>query len=188
MLPMILRRSGFVHLIELEDGSVLAIHAVSQLRLTVTRQVAAVIEASGEAREVDDAVAALATDLAVDAATIRCCMEQLRDRGLLCEEEAAGERDAVARELSPVHGRDPAVRSTAIAAPAGRVHPAWAMGPPDAVRRTDARPLDILLLGDCDVQMEADFLRRKPAAGDRPACRGLLPVRYGLGATGGMMP
>ena len=145
----------------------LAIHAVSQLRLTVTRQVAAVIEAFGEAREVDDAVAALATDLAVDAATIRCCMEQLRDRGLLCEEEAAGERDAVARELSPAHGRDPAVPARPLSPrAAGRVRSglggggAGARCPPQPMQRR----LDVLLLGDCDVQMEADFLRQEAAS------------------------
>jgi FkbH-like protein len=162
---MLLRRSSFVHLIDLADGSALALHAVSQLRLTVTRQVATVIGAFDVPRESEEAETALAASLGADAATIGRCIALLTERGILCAEDDAAERVSVTRELSPVHGRDPATQLDRYR----RTHlegsdPAWAVAAPLALSaQALTRRLDVLLLGDCDVQMEADFLRQEAA-------------------------
>ena len=144
---MKLRLSRYVHLIPVGEDRVLVLHAVSQLRLTVDKELADLVALFQEPQEVgDDAFAALT------------------ERGVLTDKTPEEEAEALAAELSVHHGRDPAdmVERLRRQAKEGG-HSYWSAGP--ALNATDIegdrRRVDLLLFGDCDVQMEADFLRRE---------------------------
>jgi FkbH-like protein len=163
---MILRQSDFIHLIDFADGRVLVIHAVTQMRVTITPQVAELLGAFAKARPLEAALPELAASFGTDAATIRACVLQLKDRGMLCEQTAEQEHAAIVAELTGIYGRDPIAeldkhRRSCLEGS----HPAWSVAAPHGLDEARAirRRLDILLLGDCDLQMEADFLRRDAA-------------------------
>ncbi len=143
---MILRRSEFVHLVPFGEASVLAVHAISQVRLPVTAEVARLISFFDAPTDLEAALPQLAAELGHDQATIRACALMLLDRGMLSERD--DERVAITRELTALHGRDP-----------------WAVQAPRGIDEASTlrRRLDVLLFGDCDVQMETDFLRREAA-------------------------
>ncbi|HEY6432882.1 MAG TPA: HAD-IIIC family phosphatase [Acetobacteraceae bacterium] len=164
---MLLRRSSFVHLLPLNDSITLSIHAVTQLRVTVTPQVAELIAWFDEPRELEAALPILAAQFGYEEATLRSCIAMLLDRGILTDRTPEEEHDAVARELRPVHGRDPTeLLDRYRRACLEGSHPYWAVDRPrgldDAVGLRHRR--DVLMFGDCDVQMETDFLRREATA------------------------
>lgn len=148
---MPLRLSRFVHLLPVGEDRVLVLHAVNQLRLVVDAELGELIGLFAEPRDAaPEAFAALV------------------ERGVLTELSPEDELATLSQELSVHHGRDPAdmVETLRRQAKEGG-HAYWATGP--AISTADVqggRPrLDVLLFGDCDVQMEADFLRRE--AGER---------------------
>ena len=160
---MQLRRSCFVHLLDLGSASVIAIHAVTQVRLTITPDVGRLIAWFDQPRDLEASLKELTAALGADAATIRGCVDTLRDRGILTEQSAEAEQDSVRETLQ---GHDPIAALDRYRR--GRMegaHPYWAVEAPHTLEeaRTLHRRLDILLLGDCDVQMETDFLRREAA-------------------------
>ena len=146
---MKLRLSRYVHLIPVGEDRVLVLHAVSQLRLTVDKELADLVALFQEPQEVgDDAFAALT------------------ERGVLTDKTPEEEAEALAAELSVHHGRDPAdmVERLRRQAKEGG-HAYWSAGPALSAKDIEGerRRVDLLLFGDCDVQMEADFLRREAA-------------------------
>jgi FkbH-like protein len=158
---MTLRRSTFVHLLDLTPASAIAIHAVTQMRLPVTREVAVLIAWFDQPRDREAAIPALARTLGCDQATIGTCLRLLLDRGVLTDQPPEAEAAAIVRDLQ---GHDPAValdryRRARMEGP----HPYWAVEAPHTLTEANGlhRRLDILLLGDCDVQMETGFLRRE---------------------------
>ena len=166
MPDMILRRSGFVHLLDLAGPSVLVVHAISQMRITVTHQVAALIRAFDQPMLLQDAVPRLAAELGADEAAVRACVTLLLDQGVLTQHDAEAETADTIERLAPTYGRDP----TALLDQYRRglmegADPYWSvtaprtLGDPQAFRSR----VDILLLGDCDLQMETDFLRQEAA-------------------------
>src|SRR5271166_981566 len=160
---MILRRSDFVHLLDVAADSVLVIHAVTQVRLSVTTEVGRLISWFDQPRALEAAVSGLAGAFNADEATVRACALMLLERGILSDQTAEAEREAARQALQ---GRDPNAlldryRRTRMEGS----HPYWTVEAPrplDAAAGLKQR-LDVLLLGDCDVQMEADFLRREAA-------------------------
>ena len=148
---MLLRLSRFIHILPVAEDRVLLLHAVTQLRLTVDRELAELIGLFAEPREVPDG------DFAA-----------LIERGVLTELSPEQELAAQTEALAVHHGRDPAdmVERLRRQAKEGG-HPYWSTGPAlSAADVEGGRPrLDLLLFGDCDVQMEVDFLRRE--AGER---------------------
>jgi FkbH-like protein len=158
---MILRRSAFVHLLETGDGGVLAIHAVSQMRLPVTAEMARLIGCFDTALSLPDTLPDLALRFGTDEAALRAAVLMLLDRGILTGQTPAEERAAIAATLQ---SRDPAAQLDRYrrAATEGS-HPYWAVEAPHglAEARGFRQRLDVLLFGDCDVQMESDFLRRE---------------------------
>jgi FkbH-like protein len=163
---MILRRSEFIHLVPLGEASALAIHAITQVRLPVTAQVARLIAWFDAPTELEAALPQLAAELGHDQATVHACALMLLDRGVLTDRGADDERAAIARELTAVHGRDPtAALDRYRRAHAEGSHPYWAVQAPRGIDEASTlrRRLDLLLFGDCDVQMETDFLRREAA-------------------------
>ena len=161
---MSLRRSQFVHLLPLSGDTALAIHAISQQRLPVTAEVALLIRCFEAPLDLDIALPGLAAELGHDQATVRACTLMLLDRGVLTDHSAEDERAAIARELTALHGRDPAEALDRYRrAHAEGSHPYWSVQAPRGIDEAGRlqRRLDLLLFGDCDVQMETDFLRRE---------------------------
>lgn len=163
---MHLRRSGFVHLLDLPAGSVLALHAVTQMRVTVTSDVARLIRLFDTPAPLEAMVPTLTAMLGTDAETIRACANLLLDRGILTGQTQQDETAAIIEDLNQTHGRDPAAlldhyrRSRMQGA-----HPYWAVEAPQALHQAHplSRRIDVLVLGDCDVQMESGFLRQEAA-------------------------
>jgi FkbH-like protein len=91
---------------------------------------------------------------------------ELLSRQILTEMTPEEELAAVGAELAPKHGRDPAElleryrRELKEGAEAY-----WAVGAAYGLDDFNAarQRVDVLLFGDCDIQMEADFLRREAA-------------------------
>ena len=150
---MLLRLSRFIHLLPLGEDRVLVVDAFSHLRLTVNGEVAAVIRSFGVPSEVPE----LGTGL----------LAALVQRGVVTEKTPEEEARHVAGLLSPYLGRDPEAlldryRLQAKEGVESYFAASVALGPEDFVAQKHQAGL--LLFGDCDVQVEADFLRREAAS------------------------
>ena len=157
----ILRRSPFVHLLPLEDGGILAIHAVTQTRLPLTADMGRLIDHFETPQTLAEALPSLTARFGTDEPTLCACLTMLLDRGILSSQSAAAEQAAFTDAL---RGRDPgAALDRYRRAHFEGSHPYWAVEAPQGL--DEARGLrhrmDVLLFGDCDVQMETDFLRRE---------------------------
>jgi FkbH-like protein len=164
---MILRLSRFVHPLPLGGDRLLVIHAVTHLRLRVDPEIAALIAAFAAPRDVREALSDLSALLGYDVPTLAGCVGQLMERGVLTAESPEAELAAVTTELGDLHGRDPGEMLDRFRREAQEgANPYWAVAAPLGVAdlKPGARRVDLLLFGDCDVQMEADFLRRAAMA------------------------
>jgi FkbH-like protein len=146
---MLLRLSRFVHLLGVGPDRVLVIDAISHVRLVVNHDVARRIASFAKPTEVAEGDEFLAGLMA---------------RGILTDKTVEEETRHVAGLLSPYHGRDPdelldRYRRKAREGVEPYFAAAQALAPEDfAARKYKA---ELLLFGDCDVQVEADFLRRE---------------------------
>ncbi|HXA37928.1 MAG TPA: HAD-IIIC family phosphatase [Phenylobacterium sp.] len=150
---MILRLSQFAHLLPVADGRVLVIHAASQMRLVVDRELAEMIAFFREPRD-------LGPEADVGSFTA------LIERQILTDKTPQEELAELTGELGAYYGRDPVEALDRLrrgAKEGGEAY--WSAGA--ALSAADLQPgarrLDVLLFGDCDIQMEADFLRREAA-------------------------
>jgi FkbH-like protein len=164
---MLIRRSTYVHLTPLSGDRVLIVHAISHLRLVVDEQVAGIIDWFGEPRDMPGEVGVLQARYGFDADTLAGCLAALMERGVLTDKDAQAEAAEVGARLEELHGRDPgeALDRMRMQAKDG-ADPYWAvaktLGAAELGRKLDQR-WDVLLFGDCELQMEADFLRRAAA-------------------------
>jgi FkbH-like protein len=170
---MILRRSRFVHLLPVGPGRTLVVHAISHMRLPADGEITALLEYFCEPRQIPedcDAMVALLAKPADAAANLREAIErtvmELKSRQILTELTAEDELAAIGSELSAKHGRDPAEMLESYRRKlkeGGSDY--WAVGASYGVEDLDGtrQRVDALLFGDCDIQMEADFLRREAA-------------------------
>ncbi|MGA7807198.1 HAD-IIIC family phosphatase, partial [Bradyrhizobium sp.] len=161
---MRLRRSSFVHQIPLAPNSVLLVHAISQLRLKVDDELARLISYFSEWREFPAAFAELRTLLPYEDEIVAATVNALRERDLLTENSGEEELAGLAQKLAPTHGRDPEElldRYRRELKEGTRDY--WSVKTSQTIGEVGvARPrLDLILFGDCDVHMEADFLRRE---------------------------
>jgi FkbH-like protein len=163
---MILRVSQFLHLIPLGDQRTLLIHAVKDHRLTIDGDVSAIVGFFNQPRLMPDAMAELLTLINFDQQTVLNFLVQLMEQEILTdkspEEELAQARD----NLGAFHGRDPAelLEQYRRRVKEGTNH-YWSVGQARGLADFGSgRRLDIVLLGDCELQMEADFLRSTAAA------------------------
>ena len=168
---MILRRSRFVHLLPVGPGRTLLVHAISHMRLPVDREITALLEFFLEGRRVPadcDALAALLAKPTDQPAALREAIErtviELKSRQILTEMSAEEELAAAGAELSAKHGRDPAEMLESYrrqSREGGASY--WAVGASYGMQDFSGKRqrVDALLFGDCDIQMEADFLRRE---------------------------
>ena len=161
---MRLRKSSFVHQIAVGPNSVLLVHAISQQKLKVDDELARLMTYFSEGREFPGAFAEVRKLLPYDDQIIAGTISALHERDFLTEKGEQEELAAAAERLGPTHGRDPeelldryrrelkegtrdywSVRASQTIPDVGRAKPR----------------LDLILFGDCDVHMEADFLRQE---------------------------
>ena len=179
---MRLRRSAFAHVLKLGSGRSLLVHAVSQLRLAVDDDAAALLDAFAEPRELPGAFAALSANFRQEPRVLAGAVAALMERGFLTEHEPETEAAGFASALAETGARDPAAQLDKYRL--GRREGAldyWAAHetrPLTALAAGGPR-LDVALIGDCDVQMEAEFLRSRPAPEATSLCRRDLPRRSG---------
>jgi FkbH-like protein len=170
---MILRRSRFIHLLPVGNDRSLIVHAINHMRLPANGEVCALLEHFTEPRRIPEdceAMTALFPQAPDTLTNLRDVIERtvldLRERQILTEKTPEEELAAVGAELAPRHGRDPAEilerhrrdRQEGAAS-------YWAVGAAYGLNDfgTTGERLDVILMGDCDLQMEADFLRREAA-------------------------
>jgi FkbH-like protein len=168
---MILRRSRFVHLLPVGPDRTLLVHAISHMRIPVDREIMALLEYFSESRRIPedcDALAALLAKPTDQPAALREAIEhtitELKSRQILTEMTAEEELAAIGAELSDKHGRDPAEMLENYRRQSKEGGAAyWAVGASYGVQdfNGERQRVDALLFGDCDIQMEADFLRRE---------------------------
>jgi FkbH-like protein len=153
---MILRLSQFVHMAPVGEGRILLIHAASQLRLVIDQALANQIALFRTPQDLDEETYGPNP------------FAPLRERGVLTELTPEAELAALSETLGATHGRDPAAaldqyrRQTreggesywAVERAMGLDDMGFQQGKPALSR------LDVILFGDCDIQMEADFLRQ----------------------------
>jgi FkbH-like protein len=171
---MILRRSRFVHQLPVGKDRTLIVHAISHMRLPADHDISALVDYFSEPRRIPedcDAMAALVARPGDTKESLREIVErtvlELRSRQILTEKTPEEELAAVGAELSSRHGRDPAemLERYRREMQEGAALSYWAVGAAYGVGDLGAvrRRVDVLLFGDCDIQMEADFLRREAA-------------------------
>ncbi len=164
---MILRQSHFIHTLPVGAGQILVVHAVNYVRLNVTREVSDIIAFFAEPRCVPDVYAELESCLPYDQDTLSRCVQSLLKRGILTDKNPEEEIDAFRKELGETYGRDPlALLDRYRRQLKEGSEPYWAamvpQGLPEMARV--AKRVDLILFGDCDMQMESDFLRREAVA------------------------
>ena len=165
---MLIRRSTYVHLTPLDVDRILVIHAISHLRLVVDAEVADILAWFETPREMPDGMAWLNGRYSFDEDTLAGCLATLMERGVLTDRDPVGEAAEVAARLAELHGRDPGEALDQLRRQAKEgADPYWSVSQAQGVGEL-GRPLkhrlDVLLFGDCELQMEADFLRREGVA------------------------
>jgi FkbH-like protein len=165
---MLIRRSTYVHLTPLGSDRVLIVHAISHLRLVIDAEVAEIVRWFDTPREMPGEMPVLRTrHPGIDDDTLAGCLASLMERGVLTDKDAAGEGAEVAARLAELHGRDPGEALDQLRREAKEgVDPYWSVTQAlssDDLGQAKRHQWDVLLFGDCDLQMEADFLRREAA-------------------------
>jgi FkbH-like protein len=158
---MLLRRSAFVHVLPLEAGRSLVVHAVSQMRLAIDDDAAALLDAFAVPRELPAELDALAAQFRQPPRILAGAIAALVERGFLTERAPERESAALARELSETGARDPAAMLDKYRARRREgAQDYWAAKEtrPLSGLAQAGRRLDLALIGDCDVQMEAEYL------------------------------
>ncbi|MDR3424253.1 MAG: HAD-IIIC family phosphatase [Alphaproteobacteria bacterium] len=164
---MRLRKSSFVHQIPVGAGGALLLHAVSQLRLKVDAEVDRLMVYFAQERDLPDAYAEISALIPYDEKALSACIKTLIERGFLTEKSVEEELADIAGKLGQTYGRDPAAlldRYRREAAEGSK--PYWAVGNAQGLKELSGenKRLDVILFGDCDVHMEADFLRQEARA------------------------
>ena len=163
---MILRRSRFLHQVPVGGGRVMLIHAASQLRLVVDADVAVLIDYFAEARGLPRDYPGLAALVPGAPEAILGCIQALTEQDILTLKTPEQELADLGAALAPTHGRDPEAMLDQYQRQrrqGGESY--WAAGA--ALGLADlgqgGRRIEVILMGDCDLQMEADFLRQEGA-------------------------
>ena len=164
---MLLRRSAFAHVLPLAPGRLLLVHALSQLRIALDEPAIALFEAFATPRKMPDDTPALAAAFGEAPRTLAGAIAAVMERGFLTDIDPAAEAAAFAKALGDNGARDPGAlldRHRAHVREGAQDY--WAAHETRSLR--DLAPagqrLDIALIGDCDVQMEAEYLRLEARA------------------------
>jgi FkbH-like protein len=161
-----LRRSNFVHTLQLGNGRALVIHALSQLRLPVDAEIVRLISWFDGERAFPDSFPDLTQLMGYDAQTVAGCLAALVERGILTEKSEEQEIAEATGALAATHDRDPAEMLERFRrAQKEGAHSYWSVTAAQSVASfsPDRARVELLLFGDCEIQMEADFLRQDAA-------------------------
>jgi len=163
---MLLRASSYVHHIPVGANRTLLVHAISQLRFTVDADVVKVMNYFVQAHPVPESYDDLTKLTGHDEASLAAFVKNLIERGLLTEKTAEEEQAAVTAKLGDSYGRDPTElldRYRRELKEGARSY--WTAGAAQGIADlgTAKKRLDVALFGDCDIHMEADFLRQEAA-------------------------
>jgi FkbH-like protein len=163
---MILRKSRFLHQLPVGADRMLLVHAVSHLRLPVDGAVARLVEHFEQPRSLPDESDELAKLMGCERAVLDGCVATLLERGVLTQRSPEEELAEIAAKLSATHGRDPIelLERYRRELKEGSA-PYWAAGTAQGLSDLNAtkKRLDVILYGECDIHMEADFLRCEAA-------------------------
>jgi FkbH-like protein len=159
-----LRSSRFVHKIPVGPDRVLLVHAISHLRFLANDEIARVFDFFAEPRTLPDEALPLMAELGCDRDALASCIGALMERGALTELDPDAELASHGETLAASYGRDPREmleRYRRQAQEGGEGY--WATGAAHGLEdfATPKRRVDAVLFGDCDLHMEADFLRRE---------------------------
>jgi FkbH-like protein len=158
-----LRKSSFAHQIRVAPNSVLLIHAISQLRLKVDDELARLMTYFSEWREFPAAFAEIASLLPYEKQILAATVSALHERKLLTEKSVDEELAETELRFAPTHGRNPEDLLDRYRRELKEgTKDYWTVKAPQTISGVGTvKPrLDLILLGDCDVHMETDFLRR----------------------------
>ena len=101
-----------------------------------------------------------------DAQTVAGCLAALVERGVLTEKTEEQEIAEATGALAATHDRDPAEMLERFRrAQKEGAHSYWSVTAPQGIAsfKSDRARVELLLFGDCEIQMEADFLRQDAA-------------------------
>ena len=164
---MILRRSHFAHLLRLAPGRSLVFHAVTQLRIAIDDDLVALLAAFEAPRQLPDEGAAIAQALGVAMPALGGAVAALFERGFLTDKSVEEERAVYAQTLSQTLGADPGEQLDRLRREKREgAQDYWAA---QSTRRLASlgqaqRRVDVALFADCDLQREAEFIRREGEA------------------------
>jgi FkbH-like protein len=164
---MLLRRSAFTHVVELGGGRALILHAVTHVRLAIDEDVRRLVEAFRAPRDLPDDFAALSQLTGHDPPTLAGCLAALIERGFLTELTPEAEAREIAAGLRRTGARDPTEMLEKLRRERrDGAADYWASTTTRTARDLAAprRRLEVALLADCDLQMEAEFLSREGRA------------------------
>jgi FkbH-like protein len=157
---MILRRSRFIHQLPVGPDRTLIVHAISHMRLPANGEITALLDFFAEPRSIPDdydAVTALFAQGGESPVELRAAVERtvmdLLARQILTDRDSEQELAAIGAELE-CYRRDRKEGAASY----------WSVGASRGLKDFGGgQRVDAILLGDCDIQMEADFLRREAA-------------------------
>lgn len=163
---MRLRSSSFVHKIPVGPDRVLLVHAISHLRFLANDEIARVFDFFAQPRTLPDEALPLMDALGCERDALASCIGALMERGALTEDEPEAEAARFGELMAASYGRDPRElleRYRRETKEGGLDY--WATGAAASLADYAAPKtrIDAILFGDCDVHMEADFLKREAA-------------------------
>ncbi len=161
---MRLRSSSFVHKIPVGPDRVLLVHAISHLRFLANGEIARIFDFFATPRTLPDEALPLMAELGCDRDALANCIGALLERGALTEKDPDAEAAGFGELMAASYGRDPRElleRYRRETKEGGLDY--WATGAASALADFAAPKarIDAILFGDCDVHMEADFLKRE---------------------------
>lgn len=163
---MMLRRSRFIHQLVVGKDRFLIIHAITHIRLPADRDVNTLLDFFSEPRRVPEDCGPLTEVIPFSFAAIQDAILGLVKRQILTDKSPEEELSEISERLSHTHGRDPSelLENYRRKLKEG-TSPYWSVNAAYGVADfgTSARRIDVILFGDCDIQMEADFFRQEAA-------------------------
>jgi hypothetical protein len=158
-----LRRSAFVHTLQLGSGRALVIHALSQLRLPVDAEIVRLISWFDREHVFPESFPELTQLMGYDDQTVAGCLAALVERGILTDKTEEQEITGATGALAATHDRDPAEMLERFRrAQKEGAHSYWSVTAAQGIAsfKPNRIRVEVLLFGDCEIQMEADFLRQ----------------------------
>ena len=161
---MKLRRSSYVQVIRLGRERSLLINALSQSRFVVDADVADIVDWLAEPRNMPADMHVLAEQYHWSLDTIAACLATLMEQGVLTDKDPGDEQADLVQRLTELHGRDPGEALDRLRRRDRQgSEPYWSVTSARGVEDLGSRrhhQLAVLLFGDCEIQMESDFLRQ----------------------------